>query len=30
VTRYGDGVHDADIAKALATMLLTLRGTPCL
>ena len=30
VTRYGDGVHDDSIAKALAAVLLTLRGTPIL
>jgi alpha-glucosidase len=28
--RYGDGQHDEDIAKLLATMLLTLRGSPFL
>ena len=26
--RYGDGVHNDDIAKLLATMLMTVRGTP--
>lgn len=26
--RYGNGTHDADIAKLLATLLLTLRGAP--
>ncbi len=30
VTRFGDGVHDDAIAKALAVLLLTLRGTPIL
>lgn len=28
--RYGDGVHNDEIAKLMATMLLTLRGTPIL
>lgn len=28
--RYGDGVHNDQIAKLMATMLLTLRGTPIL
>jgi alpha-glucosidase len=27
-TRFGDGVHNAEIAKLTATMLLTLRGSP--
>jgi len=30
VTRFGDGVHDDAIAKDLAALLLTLRGTPIL
>ena len=30
VSRYGDKVHDDAIAKALGTLLLTLRGTPIL
>ena len=29
-TRYGDGVHNDSIAKLLAAMMLTLRGTPIL
>jgi alpha-glucosidase len=29
-TRWGDGVHDDDIAKMMAAMYLTLRGTPIL
>lgn len=29
-TRYGDGINNDQIAKVLATMLLTLRGTPML
>ncbi|HEY9776874.1 MAG TPA: alpha-glucosidase [Planktothrix sp.] len=28
--RYGDGVHNDDIAKMMATLLLTMRGTPLL
>jgi alpha-glucosidase len=29
-TRYGDGTHDEQIAKLMAAMMLTLRGTPIL
>jgi alpha-glucosidase len=29
-TRYGDGVHDEKIARLMASMMLTLRGTPIL